>query len=86
MRLADAGRNATTLGVCCLSSTIGSNAQRVADFKARWVRRPKKPCSSIRLHWQAIHLRGFFLRPSGARISPQVPVSADLVEYEQAYR
>ena len=85
MKLADAGRNATTLRVCCLPSTTGSNAQRVAAFKARWVRRPKKPCSSTRLHWQAIHLRGFFLRPSGARIS-QVTVSADLVEYEHAYR
>ena len=34
-----------------------------------------------------INLRGFFPNSSpGARISPQVPMRTDLVEYEQAYR
>ena len=47
----------------------------------------KKPCSSARRHWQgSINLRGFFLSPAGARISPEVTVSADLLEYEHAYR
>ncbi|MGB7657723.1 MAG: hypothetical protein WBL96_05210, partial [Pseudolabrys sp.] len=58
----------------------------MADFKARWAARTKKPCSSTRPHWQAIHLRGFFLSPAGSRISPHVTVSADLLEYEHAYR
>ena len=43
-------------------------------------------CLSIHLRWQGIILRGFFPRSPGARISPQVPMRTDLVEYEQAYR
>ena len=43
-------------------------------------------CSSIRLRWQDLNLRGFFPRSPGARIPPQVPMRANLVEYEQAYR
>ena len=85
MKLADAGRNATTLGVCCLSSTIGSNAQRVADFNARG-------CADLRtlfIHPAALAGHSF------VRFLPQTVGSeniatsyrdADLVEHEQAYR
>ena len=43
-------------------------------------------CLSIHLRWQGINLRCFFSRSTGTRISPQVPMHTDLVEYEQAYR